>query len=166
MDIMNIIKTRRSVRKYKNKLPKDSDIRKILEAGSWAPSGLNNQPWRFLVIKDKEKKDKLAGFTKYCGIILNAPLAIIVCMDAGSSYNRDKDLMAIGASIQNMLLEAHSLGLGGCWLGEILNKKEEVEKFLGLDEDLEIVAVITLGYSNEKSPKGTRKKLENLLIKV
>ena len=87
-------------------------------------------------------------------------------MDAGSSYNRDKDLMAIGASIQNMLLEAHSLGLGGCWLGEILNKKEEVEKFLGLDEDLEIVAVITLGYSNEKSPKGTRKKLENLLIKV
>lgn len=164
MDILDIIRQRRSIREYKQDIPEDSDIEKILEAARWAPSGLNNQPWRFLVIKDKAKKDGLAGFTKYGGIIKNAPYVIAVCMNTADSYNRDKDLMAIGACIQNMCLEAHAVGLGTCWLGEILNKKEEVAKYLKLDADLELMAVVTLGYPDEDITEGCRKSLKNLKI--
>lgn len=164
-NMLDLIKQRRSIRQYKKQIPGDSEIEKILEAARWAPSGLNNQPWRFLVIKDKEKKDKLANFTKYGEIITDAPGVIIICMDIADSYNRDKDLMSIGACIQNICLQAHSMGLGTCWLGEILNRKEDVHKYLNLDKDLELMAVVALGFSNENITKGCRKSLRQLLIK-
>ena len=165
MDLLDIIRQRRSIREYKKEMPPKSDIDKILEAGRWAPSGLNNQPWRFLVIDDKKKKDGLSKFTKYADTIKEAPLVMVICMDIADSYNRDKDLMAIGACIQNMNLEAYSLGLGTCWLGEILNKKQEVKKYLNLDEDLELMAVLTVGYPDEDITEGGRKVLKNLMIR-
>ena len=165
MDILDIIRQRRSIRGYKKDYPSDADVEKILEAGRWAPSGLNNQPWRFLVINDKGRREALAGFTKYGDIIKDAPVVIVVCMDTSDSYNREKDLMAIGACIQNMCLEAYSIGLGTCWLGEILNKKQGVAEFLNLDEDLELMAVIALGYSDEDVTEGCRKSLKRLKIK-
>jgi nitroreductase len=163
--ILETIQRRRSIRQYTETIPKDEEIEKILEAGRWAPSGLNNQPWRFLVIKDKLKKDGLDSFTKYGDIIKDAPAVLVVCIDIADSYNRDKDLMAIGACIQNMLLEAHSLGLGTCWLGEILNKKGEVKEYLKLDADLELMAVIALGKPEEDIAESCRKNLKNLMIK-
>ena len=162
--MLDAIRQRRSIRHYNQKMPLDDEIEDVLEAGRWAPSGLNNQPWRFLIIKDKAKKDKLVGFTKYGDIIKDAPVAIVVCMDIGDSYNREKDLMAIGACIQNMCLQAYALGLGTCWLGEILNKKQQVAKFLNLDEDLELMAVITLGYPDEDITQACRKPLKELTI--
>lgn len=165
MDLLDIIRQRRSIREYKKEMPPKGKIEKILEAARWAPSGLNNQPWRFLVIDDKEKKDGLSKFTKYADTIKDAPLVIVVCMDIADSYNRDKDIMAIGASIQNICLEAHSLGLGSCWLGEILNKSQEVRSFLKLDSDLELMAVLAIGYPNEDITEGCRKSLKSLLIK-
>jgi len=164
VDILDTICKRRSIREYKQDPPKDAEIEKVLEAGRWAPSGLNNQPWRFLVMKDRLKKDGLAEFTKYGQIIKKAPVVIVVCMDVADSYNRDKDLMAIGASIQNMLLQAHSLGIGTCWLGEILNKKEQVAKFLKLNSDLELMAVISIGYPAKNISKGHRRSLQDVMI--
>ena len=165
MDLLDIIRQRRSIREYKKEMPPQPKIDKILEAGRWAPSGLNNQPWRFLVIEDKDKRDGLSKFTKYGKIIKDAPLVIVICMDIVDSYNRDKDLMAIGACIQNMCLEAHSLGLGSCWLGEILNKKKQVCEYLKLDSDLELLAVLTIGSPDEDVTEGCRKSLKNLMIK-
>jgi len=69
MEILEIIRSRRSIREYAKDIPREEEVEKILEAGRWAPSGLNNQPWRFLVIKDKKRKDGLAPFTKYGNII-------------------------------------------------------------------------------------------------
>lgn len=137
---------------------------KTLEAARWAPSGLNNQPWRFLVVRDTETKEGLAGFTKYSGIILGAPVSIIACLDHDSSYNRDKDVMAVGAAIQNILLCACSLGLGTCWLGEIINRKEEVARYLKLADSLEIMAVIAMGYPAGNIEDGQRKPLPELLL--
>ena len=164
MNILAVIKQRRSIRKYKKQLPSDSNIELILEAARWAPSGLNNQPWRFLVVKNKVKKDALAKFTKYGDIIKGAPVAIVVCMDIADSYNRQKDIMAIGACVQNMCLQAYSLGLGTCWLGEILNRKQEVSQYLNLDKDLELMAVVTLGYPEEEITDGSRKPLKKLRL--
>ena len=165
MDIAGIIKSRRSVRKYKNKMLSEDDLEKILEAARWAPSGLNNQPWRYLVVKESDTKNVLAKFTKYGSIIESAPVVIAVCLFKADSYNREKDLMAIGASIQNMLLQAYDLGLGSCWMGEILNRKQEAADFLKLDKSLEVMAAVAFGYPDEKNKESERKPLKNLLIK-
>jgi len=164
MDILDIIKDRRSIRAYRSDPVTDEDIHNILEAARWSPSGLNNQPWRFLILKD-EVKDDLAQFTTSNDIILQAPVALVVCMDKKASYNYEKDLMALGACIQNMLLAAKSLDLGTCWLGEILNRKAEVHSTLGLTENLELWAVICLGYPAQKAEPGERKILKNLMIR-
>jgi len=163
MDISNTIKTRRSIRKYTDKIPSDKEIEAILEAGCWAPSGLNNQPWKFKVLKDKAK-DQLSNFTHYGNVLESAPIAICVFLDKSTMYNRDKDLMAIGACIQNMLLQADEMGLATCWLGEILNKKKDVEEDLKIEKDCELMAVITLGFPDEKE-ESQRKSLKDLLLK-
>lgn len=162
---LHIIKARRSVRNFSGDKLAAADIAKILEAGRWAPSGLNNQPWRFGVIANADVRKRIAAFTTYGSIIRRAAAIIVVCMDIADSYNRDKDLMAAGASIQNMLLEAQSLGIGTCWMGEILNKKREVADILKLDRDLDLLAVIAMGYPAGKAQKGCRKALKDLLIK-
>ena len=164
MNILNLIKSRRSVRKFKKTDISAETIGKILEAGKWAPSGLNNQPWRFMVLEG-EKKDALAKFTHYSYIIEGADKIILVFLDKKSSYNREKDLMAIGACIQNMLLYIHSKNLGACWLGEILNKRRRIKKTLNLPENLELQAVLAIGYSAEPAKKGKRGNLKNLVLK-
>lgn len=156
-DILNLIKTRRSIREYTDKMPSDDIIKIVIEAGRWAPSGLNNQPWRFVIIKDKTTIDKISTFTRYSKIIKSAPALIVVFMDKDEGYNRDKDLQAIGACIENMLLAIHSLGLGACWLGEILNRKDGVAEFLNLPKSYELMAVISLGYP--KSRKQTQSRI-------
>jgi len=163
VNIRETIKQRRSIREYTDQVPLDEDIQKILEAGIWAPSGLNNQPWKFRIVKDKKERHQLAKFTKYADIIQDAPVSICVFLDNSASYNRDKDLLAVGACIQNMLLCAHDMGLGTCWLGEILNKRQQVEKYLEVDSDYELAAVVTLGYPDEEVTKGCRKKLKTFL---
>ena len=76
--VMEVIKSRRSIRKFQDKPVDDDTIRKIIEMGTWAPSGLNNQPWKFVIIKDKELKDKIAECTKYSKIIKDAPVCIVI----------------------------------------------------------------------------------------
>ena len=162
-EVIKAIHTRRSVREYTGKIPTDEEIKKILEAGAWAPSGLNNQPWRFIVIRDNETKSELAKLTHYKHTLLSAPVLTSVFLDLEASYDRDKDLMAIGACNQNMLLAAHSLSLGAVWLGEILKRKEDVNTLLTVPETCELTAVIALGYPAQKNRSSNRKQLEELV---
>lgn len=164
MKVEEAIRQRRSIRQYTEQVPKEDDIRKVLEAGIWAPSGLNNQPWKFKIVRDRQK-DALAKFTKYGNIIKGAPIAVCVFLDNTVTYNREKDIMAIGACIQNMFLQAYELGLGACWLGEILNRKKEVERYLEIDADYELMAVLTVGFSDEEVTQGCRKVLKGFILK-
>jgi nitroreductase len=164
METLEAIYRRRSVRSFLQEMPDEDMIEKVLGAARWAPSGLNNQPWRFMVVRDSETRQGLARFTKYSGIVLGAPLSIIVCLDLSASYHREKDIMAVGAAIQNALLAACSLGLGACWLGEIVNRKDEVADWLGLPKNLEIMAVMVVGYPAGQEEKGERKPLRELMI--
>jgi nitroreductase len=163
-DIIKSIKKRRSIRKYTAEKVPDEIIRQILEAGRWAPSGLNNQPWKFAVIRDQQLKEKLSGLTHYKRIIVESNVCIAVFLNIPSGYNRDKDCMAIGACIQNMLLAAESLSIGCVWLGEILNKKEQFNEIVGIDSENELMAVIAMGHPDE-SPSKDRKDLDEFLIK-
>jgi len=162
--ISKVIRQRRSIRKFTDQIPGDKEIEQILEAARWAPSGQNNQPWKFMIIQDTKTREGLAQFTSYKRIVRGAPISIVVCLDTVISYNRDKDLMAIGAAIENMLLCVYSLGLGACWLGEIINRKEKVSQYIDLAGDLEIMAVVVIGYPAENPDDVARRPLKELLI--
>jgi nitroreductase len=164
MDIFEIIKTRRSIRKFTDKPVSDEIIDKIIEAGAWAPSGMNNQPWKFAIIKGEELKTQISTLTHYSRIILRANVLIAVLLDNSLSYDRTKDCQAIGACIQNMLLTIHSEGLGAVWLGEILKNKDRILELTGGSRELELMAVIALGYPAETGGKGSRKSLGQTVI--
>lgn len=163
MDILSLIKNRRSIRKYSKSKVNKEDIDLMLEAGRWAPSGLNNQPWKFKVIDGEDVIRKIASFSKYKSTIIKAPALIIVFLDKSVSYDRTKDIQAIGACIENMLLMAESRGIGTCWMGEIINQGQQVEEFLSVNENLELMAVICVGYKNEEGISD-RKSLEELCL--
>ncbi|ADK84585.1 nitroreductase [Desulfarculus baarsii DSM 2075] len=155
--LLELIKTRRSVRRFAAEAPEAGQVAMILEAGRWAPSGQNNQPWRFVVVADAQTRGRLAQLTHYGKIIENAPLCIGVFSHKPSQYHQIKDAQAVGACLQNMLLMAHALGLGAVWLGEILKNAEQARQVLGLSDDLELMAVVALG-----RPAGPAKATERL----
>lgn len=150
MEVFEGILTRRSVRKFTADPVTDGQLRRIVEAGTWAPSGLNNQPWRFVLVAGEAARRGLAGLTRYGRIIEGAPAAIAVFLDREASYHDVKDHQGIGACIQNMLLAAHAMGLGACWLGEILNRAVEARELLGLPDRYELMAVVAVGRPAER----------------
>ena len=160
--VIDTILNRRSVREFMDKPVSKDDINTILTAGHWAPSGLNNQPWRFIVIRNQETIQRISECTHYSGIVAGAPLLIATFLDTENSYNRTKDIEAIGAAIQNMLLTCYELGLGGVWLGEILNKKENVNSILECPSNLELMSVIAIGEPIPKDRTSTRKALNEI----
>lgn len=164
MDIIELITSRRSIRKFTGEPVPDEVVEKILEAGRWAPSGLNNQPWRFAVVRDGELRQQISRLTHYGKIVRAAELLIPVFLDTEKSYHREKDIQGIGACLQNMLLEIHSLGLGAVWLGEIIKSDGEIRALLGLGDGLELMAVIALGYPAEAPKQTSRKSLGDLLV--
>lgn len=102
----------------------------------------------------------MAALTRSRSIIQGDPVCIAIFLDHSKSYDRTKDVQAIGASIQNMLLTIHAVGLGGVWLGEILKNKEKVGELLGAGKDLELMAVVAFGHSAQKPEDGERDSFE------
>ena len=165
--VIGYIETRRSVRRYTDEPVTRETLEALVEAARWAPSGLNNQPWRFITIESREVLDNLAALTKYSRILKSAPAAIAVFIDTSRIYHREKDIQSIGAAIENLLLAAHSYGLGACWLGEILNRHEEVENLLEAPIQLELMAVIALGYPLDDEPPAAKNRypLDEIIVK-
>jgi nitroreductase len=162
--VIDTILKRRSVREFTDKPVSKEDINTIMNSARWAPSGLNNQPWRFIVIQDPETIKKLSKCTHYSGIVAGAPLLIATFLDNETSYNRTKDIEAIGAAIQNILLACCELGLGGVWLGEILNQKEKVSSILGCPSTLELMSALAIGEPVPKERTSTRRTLSEIVF--
>ncbi len=162
--VIEAIRTRRSVRQFAKEPVSDDILNQILESAVWAPSGKNNQPWKFAVIRDPALKESLSRLTHSRSILQGAPICIGVFLDQSRVYDRTKDVQAVGACIQNMLLAIHSLGLGGVWLGEILKNKEKVRELLGVGGDLELMAVVAFGHPAKRSDGGERDPLEKAIL--
>lgn len=162
--VIDTILNRRSVREFTDKPVSKEDINIILNSGHWAPSGLNNQPWRFIVIRDRETIRKLSECTHYSGIVAGAPLLIATFLDNETSYSITKDIEAIGAAVQNMLLTCCELDLGGVWLGEILNQKKKVNSILGCPSNLELMSVLAIGEPVPKERTSTRRALSEIVF--
>ncbi|MDI6860421.1 MAG: nitroreductase family protein [Caldisericia bacterium] len=153
-DILEIIKTRRSIRHYKKEKIKEDEILKILEAGRWAPSASNNQPWRFIVIYDENQIKKIGEVAKILTInnfVASAPLIIVIYTER---KHRWVDLDC-GMCAENMMLEAHSLGIGSCFIGAF--RENKLKQILNLPKDFYIVGLITFGY-----PEGEIKAKERI----
>lgn len=161
----DLILSRRSIRKFTAEPVSEEMVEAVLEAGRWAPSGLNNQPWRFAVIRDPELKESLARLTRYGSVVRSANVLIAVFFDTASGYDRTKDLQAIGACIENMLLAAHGQGLGGVWLGEILKSGPEVCSLLNAPDACELMALLAVGRPQGEPPGApARKPLSELVF--
>lgn len=167
MELLEGIYTRRSVRHYTDQPVTKHQLMEIVKAGTWAPSGLNNQPWRFVIVKNKTVLFDLAQLTTYRHIIEKAQACIVVFADTKAMYHDVKDHQAIGACLQNMLLAAHALGLGAVWLGEILKNADEVRTLLELPEEMDLMAVLAVGHPAENSTKSSsRKEISEVLLKT
>lgn len=163
--ILQAIHRRRSIREYTEEGVTGEQLRTIIEAGTWAPSGLNNQPWRFVIVRSPQIQSALATQTKYGHIIKAAPAVIVVYLDREVMYHEIKDHQAAGACMQNMLLAAESLGLGAVWLGQILQNKKEVNRVLGLSGQYELAAVMAVGRPQHRQQQSQRRPLAEFILK-
>jgi len=165
LPILDAIEQRRSIREFTDQTVGIALLHEIIQAGVWAPSGLNNQPWRFVIVTDATIRARLAEQTHYGHIVLGAPALIGVYLEKEAMYDALKDAQSAGACIQNMLLAAEALGLGAVWLGQILKNKETVGRILELSENLDLMAVIALGHPSRRDQQSHRKPLAEFIVK-
>lgn len=164
-NILQAIKERRSVREFTDAPVSAEDLTTLVEAAIWAPSGKNNQPWRFVILTDEEVRNHLADLTLYRHIVANCRSLIVVFLDTEAIYDEVKDHQSAGAAIQNILLAAESLGLGAVWLGQILKNKHEVNSELGIGSRYDLMAVIAVGYPAHRNQKSHRKNVSDFILK-
>jgi len=167
MDAILCLKSRRSIRDFESDpIPLDM-LLEILECGRWAPSGLNHQPWKIYVIRDSQLKNRLSTCTECAEIIQKAPCVFAIFLDQTETYNYTKNVQSIGALFENLLLAIHALGLGGVWLGQIYNNKEDVHGILEIkDSKLEFMGCIAFGYPkiNDDEDLPERKELNEFVV--
>lgn len=150
MDFLTIANTRYSCRSYKSDPVENEKLMKILEAGRVAPSAVNFQPWRFIVIKEDTNLQKICSTYKR-EWLRSAPVIIVVCGDHSKSWKRNdgKDHcdIDIAITVDHMTLQAAELGLGTCWVCNFDATK--CSELLELPENLEPIVILPLGYPAE-----------------
>jgi nitroreductase len=158
MKLEEAIYGRRSIRSYTNKPVTDEQIKQILSAGMNAPSGMNSQPWRFIVIKDKQTREKIAEMHTYGKMVTQAPVVILVCGDEDSHKIPGMWTMDCSACVQNMWLTVHDLGLGGVWCGIYPNKDmmNAFAKEFKLPKNIKPFSLLVFGHPDEKKEKNHR----------
>jgi len=163
-EVLNAIKSRRTIRRFKPDPIDEEKLQMILEAGRWAPSFSNLQPWKFIVTKDRNLKNKLDKASRENVLHLGineAPLVILVCVDR--KIDPLHAIEAGAAATQNMALAGHSLGLGVGWIGVWGTEAEAaIQKLFKLPETTRVVSLLPIGYPGE-SPQGNRKPLEEFI---
>lgn len=171
MDLLRIIKERRSIRAFhaEKEIPA-ADVEQLLEAAIWAPSAGNVQPWKFFVVSDDRLKQELVRAAYDQRFIAEAPVVLVVCVElneASMSYGtRGATLYCIqdtAAAIQNVMLLAHSMGLGSCWVGAF--EEAEAAEALNCPRGQRPVAIIPIGYPAEQPSAPRRKPLKHVVIR-
>lgn len=159
MDVIQAIKERRSIRQYSQEPVSGNQLTQILEAGRWAPSRGNSQPWKFIVLKDAQILKELAEAIPSGKFLAEAPRGVVVVVNPKSSKHPEQEA---AAAIQNMLLAAHALGLGTCWISIYSTDCEEKAKQLLIIPEEELcVSVVSIGHPDETPEKG-RKELDEI----
>jgi nitroreductase len=165
LNVFEAVRTRRSIRKYADKPVEKEKLAKVLEAARLSPSACNNQPWHFIAVTDKAVREKL-GPAYNRDWFAKTPVIIVACAMPLAAWSRkDKEeYWKVDAAIamQNLILVAHELGLGTCWIGAFNENK--VKEALNIPEKVRVVAITPLGYpAEQKGPVTERKPMEEIV---
>ncbi|MBD3388833.1 MAG: nitroreductase family protein [Candidatus Altiarchaeales archaeon] len=176
MEIEECIRGRRSVRHYSDEPVSKDHIEAVLEAGVWAPTGMNRQPWKFIVVEDKDVIKLVSDEAKKLVsevmpnmaemmdseddvICYRAPVLILICAESDERWSQVNLLDSVLAA-QNMFLKAHELGLGTCYMGfvALLKQKPGILGTIGVPDGLELMVPLILGHPKGEQPPGERNK--------
>jgi nitroreductase len=156
--------SRRSIRKYTDQEVTDLQVEELLKAAMYAPSAGNQQPWHFVVLRNKETFTKIHDFHPFSQMLDQASVVIAVCADLSLETKKGYWMIDCAAATENILLAAHAMGLGAVWLG-IYPRPERVEglkKLLALPETVEAFSLVSIGYPNEEKKSQNRFKTERI----
>ncbi|MFB0523850.1 MAG: nitroreductase family protein [Candidatus Bathyarchaeia archaeon] len=164
MSVLDVIRNRGSIRRYKAKQISEDELTKILEATRLAQSAANRQPWQFIVVTDQAIKSRLVAAARNQNFVGEAA-AVLVCL--ADQYESAKVgpfegfLIDLAIAIENMALTAWNLGIGSCWIGAY--NEDEVKELLEVPENLRVVSLLTLGYPDQE-PRGKYRKSLNEIV--
>jgi len=190
MDFYEVVVKRRSIRKFKEEPVPEKLLNKVLEAGRWAPSAGNTQPWRFILVTDADVKKNIANFStefsrkawaefsperaRYLAAqggswdksgMAKIPVLVVVCYEVPERMREELILGSAWAAIENMLLAATAEGLGSC-IYTFYDMEEEnmIKEILHVPEKYRIAGMIQLGYSAAEPPVPLRKTLNGMVF--
>ncbi len=166
--VLEVIKDRRTIREFHKKPVDDNILMKILDCARYAPSAGNQQPWEFIIIKDDERKKRLAVacFEQEC--IVDAPVLVVVAVNMRLATSKYKErgeklygIQGVSAAIENMLLAAEALGVGSAWIGAFSEKAVAV--LTECPDYIRPAAIVAFGYPAEEPPMPARQSLKDLI---
>ena len=150
MEFDEVIKKRRSIRKYTEEKITEEQIYEILKAAFYSPSASNRRPWHFIVVRDEEKKDKLAKTHKWSSMVGDASVVIVVC---ASEEKANRWIEDASIATEHMHLKAQDLGLGSCWVQvrskESKKREDYVSDILNIPENIRVLCLLPIGYPAE-----------------
>jgi nitroreductase len=164
MDVFTAISQRSSVRAYKDTDVEEDKLKKILEAARLSPSASNRQEWKFIIVKSKETRKKLARAAFGQSFIGEAPVVIIACGTESKSVmgcGQPTHTVDVSIACAFMILQAYELGLGTCWIGAF--KEDAVKNILKIPKQVRVVAMTPLGYPDEPPLPKDRKSLDQIV---
>jgi len=162
---MALLKGRRSIRRYRPEPVPDKMIEQLLEAGRWAPSASNRQPWHFIVVRDQAILREVAQHAAYYFIrwahVEEAPLLIVLCGEARNRIYRQFLHEDVGLAGSHIMLQAHALGLGTCWIGGL--DRKAIADVLKVPDHVEVIGLLTVGFPAEDPEPPERKPLAEIV---
>lgn len=158
MEELGTILDRRSIRRFTDQKIDHKTIKKLLTAAMYAPSAVNRQPWHFVVVDSPLMMEEMMKIHPHAGMLRSASHGIIVCGDERLQHDDGYWVVDCGAATQNLLLAAHILGLGSCWVGlhPREGRKASFSRLLKLPGHVLPFALVALGYPDEKKQRPDR----------
>jgi nitroreductase len=159
MDALEALRTRRSCRTFEDREVPADLVEAVVDAGRLAATARNEQPWEFVVVTDAAARREIAGMTDYGPFIADAPVCIAVLTAETKYYLEDGS-----AATQNMLVAAHALGLGACWVaGDKKAYAPDVAERLGAPDSMRLVSLVAAGWPAGPLPNPSKRPLEEVL---
>ena len=158
MELFEAVNTRRSIRSYTDR-PVDQDaVQRILAAGMMAPSAGNEQPWEFIVIRDRNTLRAISRAHPHADMVQHAQLAILVCGNLNYVTHSEYWVQDLAAATQNMLLAAHALGLGSVWVGVHPRERRvsDIRKVIPMPDTITPFSLLPIGYPGEQNTSHDR----------
>ncbi|MBT8333711.1 MAG: nitroreductase family protein [Desulfobacterales bacterium] len=157
MEFYQVLKTRRSIRKFRKSEVTSELVEKLIAAAMLAPSAGNQQSWQFIVIRDREKLDAVPAIHPYCTMIKQVPVAILVCGDPAGKKWPDFWVQDCSAATQNLLLAARAEGLGTVWTGiyPLVDRMKGCRNLFSIPDHIIPFALIPVGWAEDEGFKET-----------